>query len=488
MSGRQKLSAPSSPGMRFSSTQLSAARSLQAELEYAQMLVEQESADIYSAEIASFNSDIIPPVSRPYAVLRAKSAAVVSSETSSGVGTVTPATDGIRAMCRYRQALTPYELKEIVMYTDVYFVGRKAVKTNEKALAEDSNHGFDDGEDFYKFTAHDHIDYRYEMLKVLGTGAFGQVIKAFDHKENRHVALKIMKNTDKSIRLCLQESRMMQLLVKLDVHKEANMTALLRSFKFRNHMIMVMDVCAMDLYTLLCKRKDRNSGFSMPVVRKFALGLLRTLRFMERQDIIHCDLKLENILLMDPSRTGVKLCDFNTSCRLSERLYGYIQSRYYRAPEVVLRIKEQQYGPPMDMWSLGCIIAELQTGQILFPGGNEADMVALFCEMLGLPPASLLERCSSVSPTYFHEGNPPIPTYCTSFKDSYGRRRLLTGAVVFKRMRGRPGTKCLAQFFDMAENTPFVDFVRQCLDWNPDTRLKASEAFSHPWILNRYPE
>ncbi len=83
---------------------------------------------------------------------------------------------------------------------------------------------------------------------------------------------------------------------------------------------------------------------------------------------MHCDLKPENILLKNIKKSGLKIIDFGSSCFEFERMYTYIQSRFYRSPEVILGLA---YGMPIDMWSFGCILAELYVGFPLFPGENE---------------------------------------------------------------------------------------------------------------------
>lgn len=89
-------------------------------------------------------------------------------------------------------------------------------------------------------------------------------------------------------------------------------------------------------------------------------------------DIIHCDLKPENILLRHPKRSGVKLIDFGSSCKSNKRMYSYIQSRFYRAPEIMLGIG---YTAAIDIWSLGCILVEMHTGEPLFSGSNQIDQM-----------------------------------------------------------------------------------------------------------------
>lgn len=93
---------------------------------------------------------------------------------------------------------------------------------------------------------------------------------------------------------------------------------------------------------------------------------------MQKSRIIHCDLKPENILLRSKSRTDIKIIDFGSSCHVNERMYTYIQSRFYRAPEIIFGIP---YDLAIDMWSFGCILVELYTGFPLFPGESEEDQL-----------------------------------------------------------------------------------------------------------------
>ena len=102
-------------------------------------------------------------------------------------------------------------------------------------------------------------------------------------------------------------------------------------------------------------------------------------RFLAQHQLIHCDLKPENILLMQPQRSAIKVIDFGSSCFVNERMYTYVQSRFYRSPEVIMGLP---YGCEIDMWSFGCILAELYMGYPLFPG---------MCA--GFPPKQYLLAC-----------------------------------------------------------------------------------------------
>lgn len=141
---------------------------------------------------------------------------------------------------------------------------------------------------------------------------------------------------------------------------------------YRNHQCLVFEMLSLNLYELL--KNTQFGGVSLNLIRKFAKQVLKSLMFLERSDvdIIHCDLKPENILLRHPKKSGVKVIDFGSSCRSNKRMYSYIQSRFYRSPEVMLGLP---YSVAIDTWSLGCILAEMHTGEPLFSGSDQFDQM-----------------------------------------------------------------------------------------------------------------
>lgn len=141
---------------------------------------------------------------------------------------------------------------------------------------------------------------------------------------------------------------------------------------YRNHQCLVFEMLSLNLYELLKNTQFR--GVSLNLIRKFGKQILRALQFLGRKDvdIIHCDLKPENILLRHPKRSGVKVIDFGSSCESNKPMYSYIQSRFYRSPEVMLGLP---YSVAIDMWSLGCILVEMYTGEPLFSGSDQVDQM-----------------------------------------------------------------------------------------------------------------
>ena len=141
---------------------------------------------------------------------------------------------------------------------------------------------------------------------------------------------------------------------------------------YRNHQCLVFEMLSLNLYELL--KNTQFGGVSLNLIRKFGKQVLQSLSFLSRPDvdIIHCDLKPENILLRHPKKSGIKVIDFGSSCRSNKRMYSYIQSRFYRSPEVMLGLP---YSTSIDMWSLGCILVEMHTGEPLFSGSDQFDQM-----------------------------------------------------------------------------------------------------------------
>lgn len=206
-------------------------------------------------------------------------------------------------------------------------------------------------------------------------------------------------------------------------------------------------------------------GFSLKLIRRFAKQLLSSLVLLKSHKVIHCDLKPENVLLAHPTHSEIKVIDFGSSCLENEKVYTYIQSRFYRSPEVILGM---QYGMPIDMWSLGCILAELLTGYPIFPGENEQEQLACIMEVFGPPEKHLIEKSSRKK----------------LFFDSLGKPRI---TVSTKGKRRRPSSKSLQQALK-CEDEAFLDFIARCLRWDPDRRLNPDEAVRHEFITGKMPK
>jgi len=230
-----------------------------------------------------------------------------------------------------------------------------------------------------------------------------------------------------------------------------------QSFYFRGHLCISTELLGMNLYEFI--KAYEFKGFPLPLIRRFTKQMLSALNLLKAHRVIHCDLKPENILLAHPLHSEIKVIDFGSSCFENEKVYTYIQSRFYRSPEVILGMS---YGIPIDMWSLGCILAELLTGYPIFPGENEQEQLACIMEIFGPPEKHLIEKSSRKKLFFDSVGKPRVTV------SSKGRRR-------------RPSSKTLAQALK-CDDEPFLDFIARCLRWDPERRLKPDEAMHHEFI------
>lgn len=197
----------------------------------------------------------------------------------------------------------------------------------------------------------------------------------------------------------------------------------------------------------------------MALTNRIAIQVFHCLVCLKQNDIIHCDIKPENILLEHPFSSKIKVIDYGSGCLVDQKVYTYIQSRFYRSPEIIIGM---DYTPSIDVWSTGCVLAELFTGTPLFPGENEQDQMACIMEVLGYPSDDLIFK-GSRSVVFFDSNGKQ-----RNNKSSRGKVRL-------------PGSKPLNQVIKGSDSA-FLDFLTRCLTWEPDRRITPEEAFSHPFF------
>ena len=203
----------------------------------------------------------------------------------------------------YSHFLTDYEQSEVFDYNTIYFLGAGAQKLKGSISSTRNNHGYDDDRGDYSYVFHDHICYRFEIISLLGKGSFGQVLKVFDHKEGRPLALKIIRNKKRFHHQALIEVKILDHLSANDTEDQYNIIKIQEYFYFRNHLCITFELLSINLYEFI--KNNNFQGVSLGLIRRFAIQLLTTLKYLHRQNIIHCDLKPENILLKSPTKSGM---------------------------------------------------------------------------------------------------------------------------------------------------------------------------------------
>jgi dual specificity tyrosine-phosphorylation-regulated kinase 2/3/4 len=333
-------------------------------------------------------------------------------------------------------------------YPEIYYVGILNRKSTAHPTAS-NNYGFDSTTHHYRGIPGDQIAYRYEIQSVFGKGAFGQVLRCFDHKTKCLVALKIVVNTPQMFQQGAMEMEIVAHLNAADVSRDSNIIQMSHRFVWRGHICAAFEVLAQNLYEAL--RANRFQPYGGHALKLVGRQILRSLEFTHANGFVHCDLKPENLVLLPNSKTKIRLIDFGSACRIGQKHFDYIQSRFYRAPEVILGIP---YGPPMDIWSFACIMVELGCGKPLFPGESEIQQLLLHMELCGIPPASLLERAARKRMFFEENGRPRFDV---------------------KRKRS------LAKVTQFADKD-LIDLLAKCLVWDPAVRITASEALDHPFF------
>ncbi|OMJ75524.1 hypothetical protein SteCoe_25302 [Stentor coeruleus] len=355
----------------------------------------------------------------------------------------------------FKQHLTQFELEEILSYTEIFFIG---IGANKVKSTSSNNNGFDDDEGGYRIICGDHIAYRYEVLQILGSGSFGKVVKAFDYKSKQEIALKIIKNKPRFHEQAREEIEILNYLKIRDPGKNYCLVQFMDNFQFRNHICLTFELLSINLYQYI--KLNNYQPVPMNIIKRFALQILQALRLMDRYKVVHCDLKPENILLKTSDSNDIRVIDLGSACFYEKRIYTYIQSRYYRAPEVILGL---DYSTAIDMWSFGCILTELFIGRPIFPGENETEQIQCMIEVLGSPPLKVINKASRRHLYFEVDGRPKIQP------NSKGRKRM-------------PNTRPLKEILKGGDDG-FKHLISQCFEWDQLKRVSPDEALLHPWFI-----
>jgi dual specificity tyrosine-phosphorylation-regulated kinase 2/3/4 len=375
---------------------------------------------------------------------------------------------GREALATNRSNLTKYEQVEIVHYDTVYYVGKYSSKQQNLHQNSMTSNGikacFTDCSGGYCTSTGDHICYRYEIVKQIGSGSFGTVYKCKDHRLQKFVAIKVCFNQQKMTNHARHESSVLAHIQQDNSRKAFGIAKMLDHFRFRGHMCLVFELLGANLYDHI--KANRFQPCRLYFIKCVALQMLDTLQYLGTRKVIHCDIKPENILLVRMGSCAVKLIDFGSSCFVSKPMYTYVQSRYYRSPEVLLGLN---YGPEIDIWSLACVLVELATSRPLFAGENEGQQLAAISSLLGDPPAEMIEQ-SPKRDVFFQPGT-------SQYRENFLKFR--KGYFLYPQ-----GTQ-LRDILGFTGQPSFVDFLTRCLRWNPADRITPLEAVSHPW-LNKF--
>ncbi|KAI8331951.1 mitogen-activated protein kinase HOG1 [Chlamydoabsidia padenii] len=281
---------------------------------------------------------------------------------------------------------------------------------------------------------------RYVDLQPVGMGAFGLVCSAKDQLTGMNVAIKkIMKPFSAPV-LAKRTYRELKLLKAL---RHENIISLSDIFiSPLEDIYFVTELLGTDLHRLLQSRP-----LEKQFIQYFLYQILRGLKYVHSAGVIHRDLKPSNILINE--NCDLKICDFGLARIQDPQMTGYVSTRYYRAPEIMLTW--QKYDVAVDIWSTGCIFAEMLEGKPLFPGKDHVHQFSIITELLGTPPDDVISTICSENTLRFVKNLPkrePIP---------------------------------FRQRFE-GQDSEAIDLLEKMLMFDPRKRINAEEALSHPYL------
>ncbi|GEQ67435.1 hypothetical protein JCM33374_g1100 [Metschnikowia sp. JCM 33374] len=298
------------------------------------------------------------------------------------------------------------------------------------------------------FNVSDH----YQILEVVGQGAYGIVCSAIHKPTQQRVAIKKIEPFERSM-LCLRTLRELKLLKNFNHENIISILALQRpsSYESFNEIYLIQELMETDLHKVI-----RTQKLSDDHIQYFIYQTLRALKALHSANVLHRDLKPSNLLLN--ANCDLKICDFGLarSVASSEDNFGfmteYVATRWYRAPEIMLTF--QEYTTAIDVWSVGCILAEMLSGRPLFPGRDYHNQLWLIMEVLGTPN----------SEDYYNIKSKRAREYIRSLP--------FCKKIPFEEL-----------FHQIPNINPMaLDLLEQLLAFNPTKRITVDMALKHPYL------
>jgi serine/threonine protein kinase len=295
---------------------------------------------------------------------------------------------------------------------------------------------------------------------LLGKGTFSHVYKTYNSDSLIYCAIKILKT--KHQHYSKQE---IYYLTKLGIHE--NIIQLLDYFNFKSQICMIYPLYNCNLYQLLSKKHKllkkkyipiNRCGLKIQTINKLILNILTALQYIKTHNIVHADLKPENILIdRDDSQNEIHfiLCDFGSAYDGNSDIIEYKQSRFYRAPETILR---ENCSYEIDMWSMGCILYEVLFNRVLFRGKNELEQIHKIVTKRGMFTTKYIDKINYRKRTIYFE---PVLSYNNGISNN---TYTLKSAYSIS-------TSKLKNFWRTSGNTVSEDITRNIMEKNKVTLI-----------------
>lgn len=288
---------------------------------------------------------------------------------------------------------------------------------------------------------------QYEVIGIVGEGAYGIVYKCKNKETNEFVAIKKFKETQDEIvkKTMARELRVLKIL------KNDNIVEYKGAFKRKDNLFLVFEYVEKNLLELL---QEQPKGLNPNLIKKIIFQLCKSINYLHEQNIVHRDIKPENLLI--DSTHKLKLCDFGfarTFKNCKDNLTDYVATRWYRSPELLL--SSGVYGPEVDNWAIGCIMGELTDGEPLFPGDDEVHQLIVIQKVIGNFPEEMIDMFNK-NPHFNGCKLPEISKPETLEKRYLGK--LSKTAIAFMKQLLHPDPKYRLKGEDMLKHAYFENF------------------------------
>ncbi|TIA96521.1 hypothetical protein E3P94_03251 [Wallemia ichthyophaga] len=322
------------------------------------------------------------------------------------------------------------------------------------------------------------LDGRYRIQRLLGQGTFGKVVEAYDRLARKNVAVKIIKSIQKYRDASRIELRVLSTLRDNDPSNDHKCIEMIDWFDFKNHICIVSDLLSESVYDFL--KSNKFTPFPATHIQEISYQLLKSVAYLHTLKLVHTDLKPENILLVSnkskmelandkkPQRkilanTDIRLIDFGSATFESEYHSSVVSTRHYRAPEIILGLG---WSYPCDVFSLGCIIIELMTGEALFQTHDNLEHLAMMEVVMGPMPLNYQKKASKAKPEYFRGLKLDYPNGNTTKQSR-------------KVVKGMKSIDQIIKARDLS-SLQLIDLLQKMLTFDQDERIRVDQALEHP--------
>ncbi|CAD5114841.1 DgyrCDS3877 [Dimorphilus gyrociliatus] len=321
-----------------------------------------------------------------------------------------------------------------------------------------------------------HVQYENDIVKTLGEGTFGKVAECKDKKNQKRIALKIIKNVEKYREAARLEINVLRSISNWRGEGKELCVTMLDWFDYHGHMCIAFQVLGLSVFDFL--KENSYTPYPISQVAHISYQLSEAVAFLHRNKLTHTDLKPENILFVNSSYdlifnekknktwkrvkdSTIRLIDFGSATFNDEHHSTIVSTRHYRAPEVIL---ELGWAQPCDVWSIGCIMFELYTGYTLFQTHDNREHLAMMERILGSIPVKMIRKTKK---TRFFEGDKLVWNGSQS-SESYVRNNC------------KPIKRHMSE--TSQEHRLLFDIIEKMLKFEPNLRITLQVALGHSFF------